>query len=149
MKKLDDLISKLKSFESGIYPTIKKVVEEYDYIILDMNSESQLFEQGINREGEYLADYAGGYSPVTIQIKMLKNQPTDRVTLRDEGDFHSSFYIEFHPDGFEIKAKDWKSEMLQRQWGDILGLTDENLKEFARDYVRPELVKYFETLKQL
>lgn len=149
MEKLDNLIKKLKAFEEGIYPIIKEVVEEYDHILLDMNAQDQLFEKGINREGKSIAGYAGGYSPITIEVKILKKQPTDRITLRDEGDFHSSFYIEFQPDGFEIKASDWKSEMLQSRWGDVLGLTDDNFHEFNRDYVKPELSKYFETMKNL
>lgn len=56
-----------------------------------MNAEEQLYEQGINRLGVDIMDYAP-YSPVTIEIKKALGQPTNRVTLRDEGDFESSFF---------------------------------------------------------
>ena len=60
--------------------------------IIDANAEEQLFEQGINRLGVDIMDYRP-YTPLTIAIKEEKGQPTNRVTLRDEGDFESSFYI--------------------------------------------------------
>lgn len=56
-----------------------------------MNAEEQLFEQGINRLGVDIMDYAP-YSPLTIAIKEEKGQPTNRVTLRDTGDFEASFF---------------------------------------------------------
>lgn len=146
MKPLEDLIARLRVFEAEMIRVIEEVVREHDYIILDMNAEDQLFERGINREGIAIADYAP-YAPFTIEIKKLKGQPTTRVTLRDEGDFHSSFFIDFQDGGFQIKASDWKANKLMFEYGDeILGLTDSNFKEFADYYVKPALTKL---LKQL
>ena len=139
MRALDELISKLKSFEDEIIKVIEEVVRENDNIILDMNAEDQLFEKGIDRFGTEIASYAP-YAPLTIEIKKLKGQPTARVTLRDEGDFHRSFYIEYQSDGFQIKASDWKTDDLIKGYGEgILGLTDSNFQEFAVDYVKPAL----------
>jgi hypothetical protein len=139
MKKLDDLISRLKSFDEEIMKVIEQVVHENEAIILDMNAEDQLFEKGITRKGVEIASFAP-YAPLTIEIKKLKGQPTSRVTLRDEGDFHRSFYIEYQADGFQVKASDWKTEDLMFRYGEeVLGLTDENFHEFAVDYVKPAL----------
>jgi hypothetical protein len=141
MKELDDLIAKLKKFEEEIYQTIENILRENDYIIIDMNVEDQLFEKGIDRTGTEIASYAP-YSPVTIQIKRIKGQPTNRVTLRDAGDFHHSFYIEFGKDSFEIKASDWKTQKLIASYGqEILGLTDYNFKILLEDYVAPAILK--------
>lgn len=141
MKKLDDLISRLKNFEDEIIKVIEEVVRENDNIILDMNAEDQLFQKGITRKGVEIASFAP-YAPLTIEIKKLKGQPTSRVTLRDEGDFHRSFYIEYQADGFQIKASDWKTEDLMFRYGEeILGLTDDNFHEFAVDYVKPALTE--------
>ncbi len=69
------------------------------------------------------------------------------MTLRDEGDFHFSLFIDFLPDGFQIKALDWKSGFLVSQYGEsILGLTDENFKDLAVNYVAPELIKILRKL---
>lgn len=141
MKKLDELISRLKNFEDEIIKVIEEVVRENDNIILDMNAEDQLFQKGITRKGVEIASFAP-YAPLTIEIKKLKGQPTSRVTLRDEGDFHRSFYIEYQADGFQIKASDWKTEDLMFRYGEeILGLTDDNFHEFAVDYVKPALTE--------
>jgi hypothetical protein len=85
-------------------------------------------------------DYAP-YQPKTIEIKQIKGQPYNRVTLRDEGDFHSSFYVDFSNQGFEIKASDEKTEHLVNKYGrQILGLTDENAFELASEYIQPDLI---------
>lgn len=146
MKKLDELIFRLKSFDGEIMKIIEQVVRENDNIILDMNAEDQLLEKGITRKGVEIASFAP-YAPLTIEIKKLKGQPTSRVTLRDEGDFHRSFYIEYITGGFQIKADDWKTQDLMFRYGEeILGLTDDNFHEFAVDYVKPALN---ESLKKL
>ncbi len=143
MKRLDIIINKLKRFESEIFKTIEGVIRENEGLIVEMNSEDQLFEHGINRKGESLASYAP-YSPVTIEIKRQKGQPTGRVTLRDEEDFHLSFYIDYQADGFEIRASDWKERDLTDYYGEeILGLTDENLRELTHEYIAPEILKMF------
>ena len=106
-----------------------------------------MFEQGINRLGVEISDYAP-YSPVTIAIKEAKGQPTNRVTLRDEGDFESSFYLEVGDKHFEIKASDFKTEDLIKKYGrQILGLTDENISILIWKYIFPDLMA--ETKKQI
>lgn len=143
MQKLEDLITRLRSFELEMQEAIEKVIRDNQEIIVEMNSEDQLFEKGITSQGKSIADYAP-YRPVTIQIKQAKGQPTDRVTLRDEGDFHSSFYIEFQSDGFEIKASDRKAPKLLFQYGtEILGLSDENFLDLANNYIRPAIIEHF------
>ena len=115
--------------------------------IIDANAEEQLFEQGINRLGVEISDYAP-YSPVTIAIKEAKGQPTNRVTLRDEGDFESSFYLEVGDKQFEIKASDFKTEDLIKKYGrQILGLTDENISILIWKYIFPDLMA--ETKKRI
>jgi len=143
MEKLVALIEKLKAIDQNIILTIEKVIQENEALILDMNTQDQLFDKGINREGVSINSFAP-YAPLTIQIKSMKGQPTSRVTLRDEGDFHHSFYIEYHDGGFEIRASDWKTEMLMANYGDtIIGLSDQNFKELAENYVYPALTNLF------
>jgi hypothetical protein len=60
------------------------------------------------------------YRPSTIERKKRKGQPYDRVTLKDEGDFHASFFVRF--------GSDQKRVYLERKYGtDIYGLSPENL----------------------
>lgn len=129
----------VRAFEHEIPFIISKIIVENEAYIVDMNSEQQLFEQGVNNLGVSISDYQP-YAPFTIEIKHMKNQPTDRVTLRDTGDFHSSFYLLVGTEQFEIKASDPKTEDLIKKYGrQILGLTNENIKELIWQYIYPDL----------
>ena len=142
MGKIDDLRRRVAEFntklENGLI--IQDIIFENEAYIVDMNAEEQLFEQGINRLGVDIMDYRP-YTPLTIAIKEEKGQPTNRVTLRDEGDFESSFYLEVGDKQFEIKASDFKTEDLIKKYGrQILGLTNENIAKLIWQYVYPDLL---------
>lgn len=142
MKQITDLRNRVANFNEALTSgrLIQNIIWDNEAYIVDLNAEEQLYEQGINRLGVEIADYAP-YSPVTIAIKEAKGQPTNRVTLRDEGDFQSSFYLEVGDKQFEIKAADWKTEELIKKYGrQILGLTDENIKILIWHYIFPDLI---------
>ena len=146
MKALDTMIQKLRSLDSEVKKAIEAVVKDNESIIVEMNSEDQLYEKGITREGAKIAKFAP-YSPLTVQYKRAKGQPTGRVTLRDEGDFHLSFYIEFKSDGFEIKSSDWKADMLLKGYGEsILGLSDANFNDLKDNYIAPAIAEIFKKI---
>lgn len=120
---------------------LQQIIWDNEAYIIDMNAEEQLFEQGINRLGVDIMDYAP-YSPLTIAIKEEKGQPTNRVTLRDTGDFETSFFLEVGDKQFEIKATDFKTEDLIKKYGrQILGLTTENIEALIWQYIYPDLLK--------
>lgn len=124
---------------SGMY--IQRIIMDNEAYIVDLNAQDQLYEEGINRLGVSIMDYAP-YRPLTIAIKEQKGQPTNRVTLRDTGDFESSFYLEVNDKQFEVKASDWKTEALIKKYGrQILGLTDENISSLIWDYIYPDLIE--------
>lgn len=119
---------------------IKDAVMNNSNYIEDMNTEDQLFEKGVNRLGIPIMDYQP-YSPMTMEIKRMKGQPYDRVTLRDTGDFHQSFRVEATLKDFVISADDWKAEKLKKKYGKgIFGLTEENLRELTWEYIYPDLM---------
>ena len=136
----DKMLEGAISFRDNFADYVKAELADNEAIIIDMNVEDQLFEKGITSKNVRIDSYAP-YSPLTLAIKRAKNQPTSRVTLRDEGDFHSSFYIEFTEDSFTIKASDEKAEYLEFAYGsDIFGLTPENKEELSEYYLRPALL---------
>lgn len=111
--------------------------------IIDFNVEDQLYERGINAQGKSIGDY----QPYTVEKKQAEGKPYDRVTLRDEGDFHSSFKVKYGKDRFEITASDPKTEKLQKNWGgDILGLTEQNINHLKDDFVFPHLSNKLRTI---
>lgn len=142
MKKITDLRKRVADFNEALTSgrLMQDIIWDNDAYIIEMNAEEQLFERGINRLGVEIMDYAP-YSPVTIEIKEAKGQPTNRVTLRDEGDFESSFFLEVGDKQFEIKASDFKTEDLIKKYGrQILGLTDENIAILIWQYIYPDLM---------
>lgn len=116
----------------------KKIVRDNDNILIDMNAQDQLYAKGVNRLGVRIDEYQP-YRPLTIQVKIEKRQPYDRVTLKDTGEFYDSFYVETAEDRFYIKASDEKANWLIKKYGaEIFGLTNDSLAEFINDYVKDE-----------
>lgn len=144
MQSIQDLRNNVERVNNGLSSGlfIRDIINDgmTTAFIIDANAEEQLFEQGVNRLGVDIMDYAP-YSPLTIAIKEEKGQPTNRVTLRDEGDFESSFFLEVGDKQFEIKASDFKTEDLIKKYGrQILGLTDENIAKLIWQYIFPDLM---------
>ena len=140
---ISSLISRAEKLRDGLEDgsIMKGIVMEYESELCDMNTEQQLYEQGINRLGVKLSDFAP-YSETTVMLKRIKGDPYDRVTLRDEGDFHREWKVEADDKGFKLTSSDWKEELLGRHYGkEIYGLTEENAQEFTNEYVKPDLLR--------
>ena len=58
-------------------------------LIIDLNTEEQLYSQGVDSKGVQL----GEYSIYTKGLKQNKGQRTDHITLKDTGEFYKSFSI--------------------------------------------------------
>ena len=97
-------------------------------------------KKGINSKGESIGDY----SWYTKAIKTEKGQPTDRVTLKDTGEFYNSFITYWNDTGngeIQIDADTIKEggDDLLIDWGrDIIGLSEESLSKL-RDMARIKL----------
>ena len=146
MDKLDSMIARLKSFNTQLDSSVEKVVRQNEELILEYNSEDQLLEQGIDTSNTKIASFAP-YHPYTVSVKRIKGQPTNKVTLRDTGEFHESFYINYLIGGFEIKSNDEKAQILEDKYGEeIFGLSEENFSDFLDHYVLPEIQKLADRL---
>lgn len=140
---LNDLLNRVKTFNEGLMggAYLSTIIENHDYEIIEMNTQDQLYEQGITATGVSIMDYAP-YSEYTIELKAQKGDPYDRVTLRDEGDFHRSFYLDIDNEKFTFDAEDWKTRELLRLYGDeIMGLTQHNIEELEKTIILPDLME--------
>ena len=92
--------------------------------IIKLNTIDQLFNEGVDSLGDSL----GEYSPFTVELKKIKGQPTDRITLKDTGDFYRTFKVEVKDDSFFINANPIKddSNLFDDFGSEIVGLTEEN-----------------------
>ena len=136
---LRNLTYRLRKFKDILDEELKEEILNHWYIILDMVSEDQLYEQGINGRGVEIKSYMP-YAQRTIRNKIKKGQPINRVTLRDTGELRDSLRLESDGEGFYITSTDDKAPYLLKKYGKtIFRLTDENLKVLLDKYIRPEL----------
>lgn len=113
------------------------------HLIIEMNTIDQLYDKGIDSKGRTLKSIGGDYSFVTKDIKSFLNQPFDRVTLKDTGEFYESFNVRVTSTDFTIQADTMKDEdNLTDRWGDdIIGLTEESLNKL-RDFAQERYIAY-------
>jgi len=126
IKKIHNYLKNCKKFGEEI------IIKNEDHIIKE--NVSQMYDLGQNIKGESL----GEYTPTSKWIKQQKGQRTDHITLRDTGDFHKGIGMKKSGETqkeseFEIKSKDWKSDMLERGFPNIFGLNEEKLKNFTQN----------------
>lgn len=139
MDNLDDLLRELRSFDSNAEEIAVHTARLFEAEILDMNTEDQLFSRGEDSKGASL----GKYAPLTISIKKGLGQPTNRVTLKDTGDFHRSFFARFVGKYITIGATDSKAYKLETKYSkDIFGLSDNNVQELIT-MLKPEMINEF------
>ena len=106
--------------------------------ILDLNRENQLYNKGVNSEGENLLDY----TYFTIQIKELLRQPYDRTTLRNTGSFYKGFSYHFDKNTYVLKifSTDKKTPLLISKYGkDIFGLDENNERYLEIEIIKKDL----------
>lgn len=134
----DQKIRPLEDFQNDAPRRILDQVQDVEQQVVAWNADEQMFAAGVRSDG---SDITPAYTPFTVRLKGFKGQPTDRVTLRDTGDFHDSLRLEFQADEFSIVAGDWKEAKLKAKYGDlILGLTDANVQRLI-DTIREPLIE--------
>jgi hypothetical protein len=143
---LEGLISRLNNVinldQDVIIENILKDAE-FQRFIIDLNTEEQLFEKGIDSLGASLGDYAATTIEGTANFegKKDKGQRFDHITLKDTGEFYKSFAIKVKNGGFLIVADGRKEDtnLLEEYGKEILGLTDENF-QIVIDAIKDKLI---------
>lgn len=121
-----------------IIEVVRSIVEKNSNEIIELNTEKQLFDKGIGSDGKSLEP---PYSNPYKKLKKKLGQPTDRVTLRLDGDFYKSFEVVIGNEQFRINATDFKTKFLLKRYGQqVLGLTNSNVVQFTQIVIRPELL---------
>lgn len=130
---LENLVNRLESLD--LDRVANAALQGQEDFIINLNTQDQLFEKGINSDGISLEEIGGEYSPVTVQIKTEKGQPVDRITLKDTGEFYDTWVVRLGSKEFEIAANPLKDETnLFDEWGEeIVGLTDESLDKLINE----------------
>lgn len=130
---MDRLIKLLKNFQKlNTQDILIKIYtpDKFEKEVLDKNRIDQLYNEGVDSDGIVLPAYAAS----TVERKRRKGQPTDRVTLKDTGEFYGTFDLIFNSDlDFEIVAEDGEKGLFDRYGSKIVGWTNENKDEIIQD----------------
>lgn len=136
-----NLSYRLRKFRDILDDELREEIMRHEDFIIEMVIRDQLYNRGIEGHGIEIMSYQP-YTARTIQIKQKKGQPYDRVTLNDTGEFYGSLHVEFDEGGFYVTSTDDKAKYLLARYGtSIFRLTNENLSELIRDYIRPSLAE--------
>lgn len=135
INKLDRILRNLDELPEQIFTFVGESLEDNKEYVEDLIGLQH--EAGITGTG---ARITPEYTPYTVAQKKAKGQPSDRVTLKDEGDYRDSITQEVERDRAVIFATDEKAEALSDKYGpEILDFTDESKKEI-RGQILPDLI---------
>lgn len=113
--------------------------------IMDLNTQDQLYDKGIDSKGKSLGQYSGATiegMPGIFLGKKDKGQRFDHITLNDTGEFYHSWKFKNNSDNIVLSADATKGDTdLTKEFGnEIIGLTEENLQK-VREWVVPDIIK--------
>jgi hypothetical protein len=132
MNQLLQLIDKFQSLP--IPQMIRETIEENQSIIEDKQI-AQL-EAGIYPDGGPILPE---YTDFTIEIKKIKGQPYDRVTLKDTGDFYRGIKLDLSSDSFTLDSSDNKTGKIVDKYGDVFGLSEQSKTELIEEQLKPTM----------
>ena len=140
LNNLEGTVNKLKD---AINPSIRESFEQNKNIVLDYQRE-QLFS-GTTAKSNSIRPFP--YAKSTINYKRKKGQPTDRITLKDSGNYYLTFDLLIGNNSTLIfNTKQSYSVYLIERYADILGLTEENKSLFVQNYTLPIIKKNFDDI---
>ena len=140
---VDDMILKLQKAHDDIPNVVKKITLSNSSKIIELNRSLQLFQKGIDSEGNKLIPYL----ETTKLIKRDKNQIFKHTTLKDTGMFYNGFRVIVENNLLYITSTDDKTDELMNKYGkNIFGLTRDNRMTLFDEIIRPDLCDYLNKL---
>ncbi len=134
----------LEELQKAINPTIKETINQNKPLIIDQQTDGQMFE-GKDANNKTLVP---SYALSTKVIKRKKGQPTNRVTLKDTGDLYNSITIDAKTNEAIISANVEYFKYLVAHYDKniILGLNEEFKEEFTKQKVLPNLANKWKAI---
>ena len=138
-KILKEQINNLDSLIANLDQILKETVEDSLPLVEGLNR-AQMFK-GERSDGRKISDPPGQpYTAYTKRVKKSKGQPTDRVTLKDTGDFYDGVgAVLIWPKEIAVRSVDPKSPKLTGKYSPLIfGLNDDFLKTYI-ELLCPEI----------
>jgi hypothetical protein len=134
MKVLTDLIERIESSIEGLPDMAIEVVDETKETLEELNT-SQL-QEGERADGTTLPDY----SPRSVSEF---GKPPGPMKMLDTGDFYEGIQVKTFKDKFELIGLDPKTNMLEKNYGKLVGLQSDKLQEYTDFIFRPGITEKF------
>lgn len=129
---IEELNNNVQAF--NLQNELDKIIIEVSPELVDANTE--MLYSGIDAEGKSL----GQYAPRTIEYKEKKGQPTDRITLKDTGEYYAGKEVVKTGDDYTIISTDPKNDKLVIDFGIEIDSIDKNrMGEITDDQLSPKL----------
>jgi len=145
-EKLQDIINKLKVLPKFVSSEIDNIIEE-NAPHFQISARTNL-EGGVDGDGDKLKyqkprlgkSGSNGYSIPYTKYKSKLGGETGFVNLKLSGEYHSSIELErVEKNSFLFTSNDDKAIFLEANYGDHLGIQDDNLQKITDDRLEPEL----------
>ena len=135
---------KLRELKASINKGIQTSIASNEQILIDQQTDGQ-FDKGKDSNN---ISFIPSYADSTKRAKRAKNQPTNRVTLKDTGDLYNSISIQANTTNAVITANvPYFTHLVARyDKNQILGIQEEALKDFVENYTLPEIEKNFKQI---
>lgn len=110
-----------------------------------LQDQTQQFDKG---KDAFNVSFIPSYATSTKKIKQKKGQPTDRVTLKDTGEFYDSLDIQANKTQATISSSSdhYKYLVAHYKTNKILGIQRGNMKVFLIENTIPEIEKQFKAI---
>lgn len=144
---LQEIADKLDSFEDDLYKFFKgKINSQWKDILIAYNEYN--LDLGIRPDESEIEKTPSGkqkstrYERYTEYLKTKRGQEIGVVNLEDKGDFRKAIQVEVGLDFIYFINRDWKADIIETTWCNVLGITQEQLDEFVFDVILPEFYKW-------
>jgi hypothetical protein len=147
MSTIREVFKVVANFEQSQQKIMTDCITDTSELILDANRSQMML--GLDKEGNKILPE---YTPFTIEIKKEKGQPTDRVTLKDTGDFHREMFMKVDSTSIFIDSNDEKTEKILKKYDagseTILGIPVKK-KEIINESIMDKFIKIFRLMTKL
>jgi hypothetical protein len=141
---VSDYLEKVMRVKSQIGNEVDDIIRSKEEEILDLNREDQLFNKGIDTDGLLLGQYARTLNGSTRGYPKTQGDP---FNFYDTGSLFNGFSLlsEGNANKVVISNSDSKVSQLTTQYGNFVGLTEENQYKLNYDIIYPELMAFIKT----
>ena len=141
---VSDYMERLIRVQSQIGNEVDDIINAKEEEILDLNREDQLFDKGVDTDGLLLGKYKNTWQGNT---RGYPKKAGDPFNFYATGSLFNNFSLSSQGNSNKviISNSDSKVSQLTTQYGNFVGLTEENKYKLNYEIIYPELMAFIKT----